>query len=99
MFAYENVSKKELYIDNQIWRLFSKYLSYLLLLIRKKSINSLGDMISYTPQIKHKNKSKSFILLCKKVLDAVCTHVTSSATSRDSVAKLTTDSYQFWVAH
>ena len=31
--------------------------------------------------------------------DAVCTHVTSSAASRDSVAKLTTDSYQFWVAH
>ena len=31
--------------------------------------------------------------------DAVCTHVTSSAASRDSAAKITTDSYQFWVAH
>ena len=33
------------------------------------------------------------------MLDAVCTHATSSAASRDSAAKLTTDSYQFWVAH
>ena len=32
------------------------------------------------------------------MLDAVCTHVTSSAALRDSAAKLTTDSYQFWVA-
>ena len=32
------------------------------------------------------------------MLDAVCTHVTSSAASRDSAVKLTTDSYQFWVA-
>ena len=32
------------------------------------------------------------------MLDAVFTHVTSSAASRDSAAKLTTDSYQFWVA-
>ena len=30
---------------------------------------------------------------------AVCTHVTSSAVSRDNAVKLTTDSYQFWVAH
>ena len=30
---------------------------------------------------------------------ALCTHVTSSAASRDSAAKLATDSYQFWVAH
>ena len=34
-----------------------------------------------------------------KVLDGVCTHVTSSAASRDSAVKLSTDSYQFWVAH
>ena len=33
------------------------------------------------------------------MLGAVCTHVTPSALSRDSAAKLTTDSYQFWVAH
>ena len=32
------------------------------------------------------------------MLDAVCTNVTSSAASRDSAVKLTTDSYQFWVA-
>ena len=31
--------------------------------------------------------------------DAVCTHVTLSALSRDSAVKLTTDSYQFWVSH
>ena len=37
--------------------------------------------------------------MCRKVLDAVCTHVTSSTASRDSAVKLTTDSYQFWVAH
>ena len=33
------------------------------------------------------------------MLDAVCTHVTSSAALCDSAVKLTTDSYQFWVAH
>ena len=33
------------------------------------------------------------------MVDAVCTHVTSSAASRDSAVKLMTDSYQFWVAH
>ena len=33
------------------------------------------------------------------MLDAVCTHVTSAAASRDSAVKLSTDSYQFWVAH
>ena len=64
----------------------------------KKSINSFSGMVSCTPQLKHKNKKK-FIQLCRKVLDAVCTHATSSAASRDSAAKLTTDSYQFWVAH
>ena len=32
------------------------------------------------------------------MLDAVCTHVTSSAASRDSAVKLTTDSYQICVA-
>ena len=31
------------------------------------------------------------------MLDAVCTHVTSSAASRDSAVTLTTDSYQIWV--
>ena len=35
----------------------------------------------------------------RKVLGAVCTHVTSSAASRDIADKLTPDSYQFWVAH
>ena len=35
----------------------------------------------------------------EKVLDDVCTHVTSSVESRDSAVKLTTDSYEFWVAH
>ena len=33
------------------------------------------------------------------MLDTVCTNVTSSAASRDSAVKSTTDSYQFWVAH
>ena len=33
------------------------------------------------------------------MLDVVCTHVTSSAASRDSALTLTTGSYQFWVAH
>ena len=33
------------------------------------------------------------------MLNAVFTHVTSSAASRDSAAKLKTDSYHFWVAH
>ena len=33
------------------------------------------------------------------MLDVVCIHVTSSAASRDSAVKLTTDSYRFWVAH
>ena len=33
------------------------------------------------------------------MLDSVCTHVASSAASRDSAVKLTTDSYPFWVAH
>ena len=37
--------------------------------------------------------------MCRKVLEGVCTHVTSSAASRDSAVKLMTDSYQFWVAH
>ena len=32
-------------------------------------------------------------------MDAVCTHETSSEASRVSAVKLTTDSYQFWVAH
>ena len=44
-------------------------------------------------------KKKSFNWLCRKVLDAVYTHVTSSAASRDSVVKLTTDSYQFKFEH
>ena len=62
-------------------------------------MNSFGNMASYTPQFKHKNNQKSFIYLCRKVLDAVCTHVTSSAVSRDSAVKLMTDTYKFWVAH
>ena len=33
------------------------------------------------------------------MLDAVCTQMTSSAASHDNAVKLTTDSYQFWVAH
>ena len=33
------------------------------------------------------------------MLDAVCNHVTSSAASRDSAVKVTTDLYQFWAAH
>ena len=36
---------------------------------------------------------KSFFSLCRKVLDAVCTHVTSLTASRDSAVKLMTDSY------
>ena len=45
------------------------------------------------------NQKASDSLLCRKVLDVVCTHVTSSAASHDGAVKLTTDSYQFWVAH
>ena len=36
-----------------------KFDDYQLLLIRKKSINSFGDMVSYTPQFKHKNNQKA----------------------------------------
>ena len=68
-------------------------------LLEKKSINSFADMISYTPQCKHKKNQKTFNLLCRKVLDTVCTRVTSSAASRYSAVKLTIDSFQFWVAH
>ena len=32
-------------------------------------------------------------------MDDVCTHVTSSAASRDSAVKKMTDTYQIWVAH
>ena len=52
-------------------------------------------MVSYTPQFKHKNNKKK----TSKVLYVVCTHVTSSAVSHESAVKLTTDSYQFWIAH
>ena len=31
------------------------------------------------------------------MLDAICTHVTSSAASRDRAVTFTTDSYQIWV--
>ena len=55
-------------------------------------------MLSYTPQFKHEI-TKKLHLTCSKVLGAVCTHLASSAASRDSAVKLTTDSYQFWVAH
>ena len=51
-------------------------------------------MVSYTPQFKHKNNQKASFNCCRKVLNAVCTYVTSSAVSRDSAVKLTTDSYQ-----
>ena len=63
----------------------------------KKVYNSVADMVSFAPQFKQKNQKASTD--CKKVLDAVCTNVTSSAASRDSAVKLTTDSYQFVVAH
>ena len=58
-------------------------------------------MISYTPQFKKQKIIKKFLLTMQtlKVLDAACTHVTSSAASRDSAVKLSTDSYQFCVAH
>ena len=54
-------------------------------------------MVSYTLQFKHKNNQKASFNYAE-----ICTHVTSSAASRDhgdSAVKLTTDSYQFWVAH
>ena len=51
-------------------------------------------MVSYRPQFKHKIIKKLQLTVQK-----VCTHVTSSAASRDNAVKLTTDSYQFWVAH
>ena len=60
-------------------------------------------MVSYKPQFKHKNNNNNKIiklqLTCRKVLDVACTHLTPSAASRDSAVILTTDSYQFWVAH
>ena len=57
-------------------------------------------MVSYTSQFKHKTNRKASIgLKNRKVLEAVCPHVTSSAASRDSGVKVTTDSYQCWVAH
>ena len=56
-------------------------------------------MVTYTTQLNTKNYQKHFNWQCRKVLDDVRTHVTSSAASRDSAVKLTTDSYQFWVAH
>ena len=56
-------------------------------------------MTSYTLQFKHKNNPKASFILCRKVLDDICTHVTSSAASRDSAVILMTDSYQLWVAH
>ena len=51
-------------------------------------------MILNTPQLKHKNNQKASTAYAK-VLYVVCIHVTSSAASRDSAVKLTTDSYQF----
>ena len=42
---------------------------------------------------------KLYLTVQKGAGDIVCTDVTSSAASRDSAVKLTTDSYKFWVAH
>ena len=56
-------------------------------------------MVSYTPKFKLKYNQKASFNCSKKVLDVVCTHVTSSAASRDSEVKLTTGSYQIWVAN
>ena len=58
-------------------------------------------MASFTPQFKHKNNQKSFDLLCRKVLDAASTNVTTSTALRDSTSavKVTTDPFQFWIAH
>ena len=77
--------------------------------INKKSTttepNSVADMVSYTPQFKHKknNKKKPLQITVQKgagcCMPAVCTHVASSAAPRDIAVKLATDSYQFWVAH
>ena len=53
-------------------------------------------MIYYTPQFIYKTYQKASTD-CRKVLDAVCTHVTSSAASPYSAVNLRTDSYQFWV--
>ena len=63
-------------------------------------------MVSYTSQSKHKKHQKHQLTLQKYV----CTHVTSSETTRYSAVKLATDSYQglstespcsyqFWIAH
>ena len=51
-------------------------------------------MVSYTTQFEHKNNQKAPFNYEKKVLDVICTHETSSAASRDSEVKFTTDSYQ-----
>ena len=55
-------------------------------------------MVSYTLQLKH-TKNQKAATDCRMVMDAVCTHFTSQAVSRYIAVKLTTDSYQFWVAH
>ena len=57
--TYGDVSEKELLIDVQTWRLFSKYWSYQLLLIRKKYLNCMLVMVSHTPQFKRKNNQKA----------------------------------------
>ena len=69
---------------------------YQLLLIRK----SIKTLLLIWYHIRHsENNQKASTDFVERLLDAVCTHATSSAASRDSAVKLTTDSYQFWVAH
>ena len=58
-------------------------------------------MVSYRPQFKHKNNQKASFNCEERywMLYVPIRHHQHSAASRDSAATLTTDSYQFWVAH
>ena len=62
---------------------FTKFLSYQLLLIRNILITALLVMLSYTPQCKYKKQKKNQLTL----QNAVCSHVTTLATSRYDVVK------------
>ena len=56
-------------------------------------------MRCHTRHILNINITKKLNLTMQKGAGCCTTYVTSSEASRDSAVKLTTDSYQFWVAH
>ena len=75
--SYKSMFKFDVYFRN---------IEVIKLLNKKKSINSFGDMVSYTPQIKRKNNQKVSFNCAERCWMLY-------------VVKLTTDSYKFWVAH